>query len=220
MSRLLKHRGAFAFGHSSYRSLIAALAFFGAMADVSAQDLGLVPPACGWRCLETTHFNVLYSESQDSVAQRVANIAEAVHAQLVPFLRWSPDGPTSVIITDNTDQANALATPLPHRTIALNLSQPVGEFGNYQDWLYEAMIHEYTHVLQTDMISGVPRFLGSVFGRLYLPNFIQPLHQIEGLAVYAESEFTGFGRNRSAYYNGVLRSFVNENKWPALDQIT
>lgn len=202
---------------ASAAALASLVAFEGPQCE--AFELGFVAPANGWRQLKTVNFTVLYSRGQDSIAQRIANISETVHAGLIPFLRWSPDGRTTVVVTDNSDQANALTAPLPRRTIVLNLSQPAGEPGNYQDWLYEVLVHEYAHILQTDMVSGVPAAIQSALGRLYLPNFIQPLHQIEGLAVYAETEFTGFGRNRSAYYDGVLRSFVNENKWPALDQV-
>ncbi|MDP2807017.1 MAG: hypothetical protein Q8O74_02635, partial [bacterium] len=70
------------------------------------------------------------------------------------------------------------------------------------------------------MVSGFPGFLCKTFGRLFLPNAGQPWNQIEGLAVYAESRYTRFGRNNGALYNGILRSYVNENEWPAIDQVT
>ncbi len=188
------------------------------LAPLAGQDLGFAPTGVRWRQLSTPHFTVLFGDGQDSIAQLVAARAEAAHRRLVPFLKWRPDRPTTVIVTDHNDEANALATPLPHPTIALRLNPPVGGPGNYGDWLDEVLVHEYAHILQTGMLDGFPAGLAAVFGRLYLPNAIQPLHQIEGLAVHAETEITPFGRNRSAYYDGVLRSFAADGRWLPLDR--
>lgn len=182
------------------------------------QDLGFAPAGLRWRRLDSPHFTVLFGDGQDSVAQLVAGRAEAVHDRLVPYLKWRPDRPTTVVITDHNDEANALATPLPHPTIALRLNPPAGDPGNYGDWLDEVLVHEYTHILQTGMLDGFPAGLAAVIGRVYLPNAIQPLHQIEGLAVHAETEGSAFGRNRSAYVDGVLRSFAAAGRWVPLDR--
>ncbi|MCU0606356.1 MAG: hypothetical protein MUF78_02770 [Candidatus Edwardsbacteria bacterium] len=188
------------------------------LAPLAAQDLGFAPTGVRWRRLATPHFTVLFGDGQDSVAQLVADKAEVAHRRLVPFLKWRPDRPTTVVVTDHNDEANALATTLPHPIIALRLNPPAGCPGNYGDWLDEVLLHEYAHILQLGMLDGFPAGLAAVFGRLYLPNAVQPLHLIEGLAVHAETEITPFGRNRGAYYDGVLRTFAAAGRWLPLDR--
>jgi Tol biopolymer transport system component len=183
-------------------------------------SLDLVPPGYSWRQLETEHFKVIFRPMHRTQAEKCARLAEQVHNRLVPFLKWKPGGRTEIIITDHLDQVNAMANAFPRRTIIIYLSQPAGQPYNYDDWMEELIVHEYAHMLDMDMVSGVPAFLCKAFGRLFLPNVIQPWNQIEGLAVYAESRYTRFGRNNGALYNGILRSYVNENKWPAIDQVT
>ncbi|MDO9391504.1 MAG: hypothetical protein Q7U71_07000 [bacterium] len=168
--------------------------------------------------LETLHFKVLFQPAHQVQAEKCARLAEQTYDRLVPFLKWKPAGRTEIILTDHLDQANAITTAFPRRTIVIYLSQPAGQPGNYDDWMEELIVHEYAHLLDMDMVSGVPGFLCSVFGRLFLPNAVQPWNQIEGLAVYAESRYTRFGRNNGALYNGVLRSAVNEGRWAAIDQ--
>ena len=181
-------------------------------------SIELVPPGHSWMQLETAHFKLLFQLIHQAQAEKCARLAEQTHEKLVPFLKWRPEGRTEIIITDHLDQANAITTAFPRRTIVIYLSQPAGQPGNYDDWMEELIVHEYAHLLDLDMVSGFPKFLCSTFGRLFLPNAVQPYSQLEGLAVYAESRYTRFGRNNGALYNGVLRSAVNEGRWAVIDQ--
>ncbi len=179
---------------------------------------GSVPLNGDWRFLQTAHFKVYYQTGQEQYAQKVANKAEDVHVTLVGFLKWLPYGHTNVIVADHTDIVNDYATPLPKRTIIIHPAQNVGDRNNFGDWLYEVLVHEYTHLLQMDMQSGIPAGFNSLFGRIFLPNIFQPLNQIEGLAVYSETRYTAFGRNRSALTEGMLRSAAAEGGWVPLDR--
>ena len=44
----------------------------------------------------------------------------------------------------------------------------------YDDWLRLVITHEYTHVLQLDMVNGGPETVQKVLGRIYFPNMFQP----------------------------------------------
>ncbi|MDQ7799075.1 MAG: hypothetical protein RDU76_09080 [Candidatus Edwardsbacteria bacterium] len=179
---------------------------------------GLVPVNGDWRFLRTAHFRVYYQTGQDQYAQKVAHKAEDVHVTLVGFLKWLPYGHTNIILADHTDIVNDYATPLPKRTIIIHPAQNVGDRNNFGDWLYEVLVHEYTHLLQMDMQSGIPAGFNSLFGRIFLPNIFQPLNQIEGLAVYSETRYTDFGRNNSALTEGMLRCAVAESCWVPVDR--
>ncbi len=199
-------------------AVIFALPIYSQKLTAQSYSIDLVPPGHSWLQLETLHFKVLFQPAHQDQAEKCARLAEQTYERLVPFLKWKPDGRTEIILTDHLDQANAITTAFPRRTIVIYLSQPAGQPGNYDDWMEELIVHEYAHLLDMDIVSGFPGFLCSVFGRLFLPNTVQPWSQIEGLAVYAESRYTRFGRNNGALYNGVLRSAVNEGRWAAIDQ--
>ena len=168
--------------------------------------------------MQTAHFKVYFQPGQEQYAQKVSNKAEDVHVKLVGFLKWMPYGHTNIIVADHTDIVNDYATPLPKRTIIIYPAQNVGDRNNFGDWLYEVLMHEYTHILQMDMQSGIPAGFNSLFGRVFLPNIFQPLNQIEGLAVYSETRYTGYGRNHSALTEGMLRCAVAEGSWAPLDR--
>ncbi len=179
-------------------------------------------PAFTWTTLETPHFLIHYHQGEAELAKRAAVIAEDVHDRLVPRIKWDPKGRTHLVLVDAVDDPNGLTTPLPYNHITLFITQPVGEpgFGThpYEEWMRTLITHEYTHILQLDMVHGVPDFLQYIFGRIYFPNLFQPIWMIEGLAVYEETEQTMGGRGRSPGADMVLRMAVLEDRFPRLSQ--
>lgn len=187
-------------------------------ARLPAQSLPTVPYGQAWSFLETENFKVIYHQGGEPLARRAATTAELVHRRLSRLLSWRPNDRTRLIILDNTDQANAMALAFPRNTILIYPAPPAGGPGNYLDWLYELLLHEYAHILQIDMATGFMAGLRSVFGRIVLPNAVQPMHQLEGLAVYAESRYSSMGRNNSALTEGTLRTASAEGNWPGIDR--
>ncbi len=179
-------------------------------------------PAFTWNTMETPHFFIHYHQGGKDIAQRVAVIAEDVHARLVPRLKWEPTGRTHLVLVDAEDDPNGLTTVLPYKLIILYLTQPLGEPGfgtnSYEEWMRTLITHEYTHILQLDMVSGIPNFLQYVFGHVYFPNMFQPVWMIEGLATYEETENTAGGRGRSPGSNMIIRMAVLEDRFPRLSQ--
>lgn len=182
------------------------------------QYLPSVPYGGDWQYLRTPHFKILFQPGREDLANKTAILAELVHRKLSSFLRWQPADKTRIIILDNTDQANGLSTPFPRNTIIIYPALPHDQTEPYLEWLYELLLHEYTHILQTDMAPGLWGDLRQVFGRIILPNTVQPLLQIEGLAVYSESKFSSMGRNNSALTEGLLRTAAISKNWPSLDR--
>jgi Tol biopolymer transport system component len=177
-------------------------------------------PSFSWMTLTSPHFLVHYHQGEEALAQRMVALAEDVHARLVPRMKSQPHTRTNIVLVDALDDANGSATPLPYNLITLYITQPFGAsiFGaaNYDDWMRLLITHEYTHILQLDMLNGPSTVLNSIFGNLYFPNMFQPVWLIEGLAVYEETELTGGGRNRSPASDMVLRMAVLENNFPPI----
>jgi hypothetical protein len=202
-------------------ALAVALALGGAAGTARAQ---VYDPAYRWRTAETAHFRIHFHQGEEALAAEVAAAAERAHAALAPVLGWDPPRRTAVVLSDDTDEANGLATPVPYNTIRLYATPPgeLSELNAYRDWIESLVWHEYVHILHLDHIGGIPAAANRVFGKLFAPNGLTPAWLTEGLAVLHEADGEpgpGAGRNRSAIHSMYVRSLALEPPgFPRLDQ--
>ncbi len=89
--------------------------------------------------------------------------------------------------------------------------------GDVDDWYLELLTHEYTHILHTDHIVGLPALVNRILGKTLAPNQVQPHWLLEGLAVLEESTYTSGGRLRSSMWNMWMRADVLEDNVATLD---
>jgi Tol biopolymer transport system component len=197
--------------------LLAALLAALAPASGAAQPYD---PAYRWRTLDTPHFRVHFHQGEEALAQRVARAAERAHTALTPLLGYAPRR-TEVVLSDDADDANGSATPLPYNTLRLYAVPPssFSELNDYRDWLDGLVFHEYVHILHLDRIGGFPALFNGVFGKLLVPNGLVPPWMVEGLAVLHESNGDPeTGRNASALHAMYARSLALEPPgFPPLD---
>jgi WD40-like Beta Propeller Repeat len=179
-------------------------------------------PKLAWKTLETEHFRINYYSTEDEVAQHVATLAEAIHTRLLPAIGWAPSEKTEIVLTDQTDSANGSATALPYDAITLYVTAPddMSPLGDVDDWYVELVTHEYTHILHTDHIEGIPALINKLLGKTFAPNQVQPHWLLEGLAVFEESARTSGGRLRSSMWNMWMRADVLEDNVATLDQFS
>lgn len=155
----------------------------------------------------------------------MAQDAERAHALLVPALGHAPSARTEVVLSDDTDDANGSATPLPYDTIRLYAVPPsdLSELNDYRDWVSALVFHEYVHILHLGEVGGFPGLANRLFGRLFFPNGLVPGWMIEGMAVLHEGdgEPPGAGRNRSALFDMYARALATEPPgFPSLDAVS
>ncbi len=176
-------------------------------------------PKLVWHTIETPHFHITYNSGEEEVAQHVADLAEAIHARLVPAVGWSPGAKTDLVLTDQTDAANGSATALPYNAVRLYVTAPddMSPLGDVDDWYQELVTHEYTHILHTDHIRGIPAIANAILGKTFAPNQTNPRWLLEGLAVFEESKRTSGGRLRSSMWNMWMRADVLEDNVATLD---
>jgi Omp85 superfamily domain/WD40-like Beta Propeller Repeat len=178
-------------------------------------------PTFRWRTIETPHFRIHHHQGEEALAQEVAREAERAWAFLTPRLAYAPPGRTEIVVSDDVDDANGSATPLPYNTIRLFAVPPSSSsvLQDYRDWVREVVQHEFTHILHLDRVGGLPAAFNSVFGKLWVPNGFLPLLFIEGLAVTYEAEGDPrAGRNGSALFDMYARAIALEEPFPRLDQ--
>ena len=143
---------------------------------------------------------------------------------------------TQIVLLDNTDFANGMATVLPYNAMYIFVVPPRHDMtiGEYDNWLELVLIHEYAHILTLDSSRGYSSWTRKIFGKtlpgsdllstlVFLlttpPNVFMPDWWTEGIATWTETEFTSSGRGRSAYVEMIVRMSVLENSVPTVDRL-
>ena len=180
-------------------------------------------PALRFYTIETEHFRVTYHTGLEEVAQHVANTCESIHGHMTVAMGYTPTkDKTELVLVDSSESANGSASALPYNAIRLLVTAPedLSPLGDVDDWYLELITHEYTHVLHTDHIRGLPTLVNMVLGKTMAPNQVQPRWILEGYGVYFESARTSAGRLRNSMWDMFMRTDVLENNLASLDQVT
>ncbi|HEX4459378.1 MAG TPA: BamA/TamA family outer membrane protein [Polyangia bacterium] len=189
-------------------------------------------PARAWHTIETAHFLIHYytlphGGGEEPVAQRLAVVTENAWRKLTPVLGKGLNKKTHIVVTDDIDDYNGFAGVYPYPAITLYANSPDdrAELNDYDDWLTDLVMHEYTHILHTGTIGGpcakiINAVLGLGVGTIYPPNQFQPRWGLEGLAVFEETARTAAGRLRNAIWDMYLRTQTLENRFQRIDQIS
>lgn len=181
-----------------------------------------IDPRFVWETIDTPHFEVHYHQGQYKLAQKVARTAEEAHRRLSPLLDHQPRERTQIVVQDDTDFSNGNATPVLYNLIHAFAAPPDSRstLNDFDDNVSELISHEYTHILHLDTVEGIPDVFNRIFGKIWIPNGGQPTWFIEGMAVFAESEVSGAGRDRSSQEQMQLRAQVLEGEWWRIDQLS
>jgi hypothetical protein len=197
---------------------------------VSASALGSVAPSHGatlfdprlrFRVLPTEHFLIYFHQGEDRMALRLASIAEDTWRTLGQRMDAVPPPLTHVVLADQTEIANAYATPLPFDTVVIYAVWPRGREFAFDDWLRLAFTHEFAHILHVDRSEGWARAIRTVFGRAAwaFPNLFLPSWQIEGLATYEESVVTSQGRLHAGDFRAIVGEAARHGVLEPLDRV-
>jgi hypothetical protein len=200
---------------------LVALVFLGVVA-APKDARAAADPHIDYRTIHTKHFSITYESQSREVGEHVASIAETIFDEMTQDVGWVPYGRTEILLQDPTDAANGSASALPYNAVRLLITAPddMSPLGDVDDWYLELVTHEYTHILHTDHIRGIPAIINAVLGKTFAPNQVQPRWLLEGLAVYHESKNTSGGRLRSSMWNMWMRTDVLENNVATLDQFS
>lgn len=186
--------------------------------------------------IETPHFSIHFHQGLEAVAGKAALIAEEAHEKLVRQFIWDPLEKTELVLIDDSDFTNGSANALLYNTIYIQVAPPslASTLGEYEDWLKVVITHEYTHIVTSDPSRGYWSVMRKIFGKpipgldplsqvLFLvsapANTFMPRWWHEGLATWAETEYTDVGRGRSSYYDMVFRMAVARDTLPTIARI-
>ncbi|MEE2830066.1 MAG: hypothetical protein VX498_12825 [Myxococcota bacterium] len=210
--------------HTSARTTFRGILIAGLLASlvllaVQPAEAARWDPRLRWHTLYTENFAIHFHQGETELAAEMARTAEEIHALLVPYIQWKPRGRTQVVLVDPTDSANGYAQTVPGNAVVIYVVQPTPatSLDNYENWLWAIFVHEYTHILQIDMVGAIPQVLRYIFGRMIVPNSVMPGWLTEGYATYLETRFTTGGRGRSTYTDMLMRTAALERKLPSID---
>ncbi|MFM2152636.1 MAG: hypothetical protein RL199_1071 [Pseudomonadota bacterium] len=179
-------------------------------------------PSLSFHTLETEHFFVHFHDGEETLARRAARLAERAYAVAVPLVGPPPRTRTHVVLVDVDDESNGSATPLPRNTIELRAAAPDArdELNQFEDWFWQLVVHEFTHVVHLDTIEGPARLANRLVGKQFSPNLAWPRWFTEGWAVWAESTASRGGRLRSALQEMQLRVSLLEGDPLSLGELS
>ena len=199
------------------------LLIFVASAFRTAHAVSFYDPALRFRALPTEHFVIYFHQGEDTLARRLAAIAEETWRALHVPLGTEPPRRTHVVLVDQTERANGWATPVPYDTIMVTATWPPGfEFiGDTDDWLRMVFTHEFTHIVHLDRSESWARVIRDIFGRMEIafPNLFLPQWHIEGLATYEESVITGYGRLHAGDFGAIVGEAALARRLEPLDRV-
>lgn len=203
-------------------ALFAALVVFVLLLGAPRSARAVSDPSLVWKTLETTHFRITYHSGLEEVAQHVASVSEGIHDEMTGAMGWTPGPRTEILLADASESANGSAGALPYSAIRLLVTAPedMSPLGDVDDWYLELVTHEYTHILHTDHIRGIPAIVNAVLGKTMAPNQVQPRWILEGLGVYQESARTSAGRLRNSQWDMFMRTDVLGDNIASLDQLS
>ncbi|MGZ3722364.1 MAG: hypothetical protein ACXVA9_05510, partial [Bdellovibrionales bacterium] len=170
-------------------------------------------PEWNYRVLTTPHFEIIFRDEQRDLAKRYALAAEQAFELLMPIFSEGP-AVTTILISDDTDGSNGMASFLPYPMITVYpvLPTTIDSIDDYGDWPLEMIVHEYTHILNMYPRHGVYAPFKYLFGSVIRPNAILPKWYLEGLAVNLESHLTDHGRLRANETFATARALAMQDK--------
>ncbi|MCC6157783.1 MAG: PD40 domain-containing protein [Deltaproteobacteria bacterium] len=198
-----------------WAALLALIALFPA----SAFAASVYDSSYRWRAFETDHFEIVYHDGAEFIARKAAVVAESQYGALTKLFHWEPRRKIRLVISDDVDDTNGSSSMTPWNTMRIYAALPHAEdrLDHYDDWIRAIITHELTHAIHLDSARGVPLGLRYTFGRWLFLHHMQPIFQVEGLAVWTETELTTMGRNRSSVSDMMLRAAAMEDRFPSVD---
>ena len=161
-----------------------------------------------WKTVKSPRFKILIAEEFSTQGLHIIQQAERALTQLQNVYTEIPSRRILIVVDHRTNASNGSAThfPYPHIVIYPALPTTYSSIGEYNEWVYELILHELVHYLTFFPNHGIYKPIQWFFGNLFAPNFVLlPSWFHEGLAVSLETHLTSGGRMRSEGYKELYK---------------
>ncbi len=183
--------------------------------SLTAQRFGGNRPSVRWYQVNDAHARVIFPKGMDSMARRVAGIAEKLSSTTLPTIGVRQHK-INIVLQPYTTVSNAYVALGPFRSeMYLTPPQNSFELGGLP-WHDNLAIHEYRHVQQYNNFNvGLSKVFHVLFGEegqelanaLSVPNWFW-----EGDAVYQETMVSEQGRGRLPFFFDDYRSLWKDKR--------
>jgi hypothetical protein len=194
--------------------LLCAAIFSGGLV-ARAQVFGGNPPSQKWRQLNTSQVRVIFPRGMDSIAHRIAVIAQRLDAQTLGTI-GEERRKVNIVLQNQTTISNGYVQLAPYRSEFFMMPfQSNVELGTLA-WHEGLAIHEYRHIQQYSNfnkgLSKALHFLLGEQGQTLANNTALPDWFWEGDAVYQETIVSEQGRGRTPFFFNGYRSLWLDKK--------
>ncbi|MDR0711426.1 MAG: hypothetical protein LBF67_03645 [Prevotellaceae bacterium] len=172
---------------------------------------GADPAGTTWSYIRTPHFNVIFPDSARRQGEHFTRLLDKIYFPASATLGFAPRR-VPVILHPYNLQSNGMVVWAPSR---MEIFSTAPTSGYAQPWLEQLAIHEYRHVVQTDMMNrGFTRFLYYLLGEqaVALPAALIKPWLFEGDAVGSETAMSYSGRGRMPSFSMGLRAITLDKK--------
>lgn len=148
----------------------------------------------------TLHYEIHGHKGREAQMNLVSAIVKSKESiKMLNYFQYAPSTKVHFYLDTRSNIANGSAAPIPYNLIHLYDFPPLdhGSLTISTDWFKILILHELVHIIHMDQTEGFFSFLRTIFGSIIKPGAIVPRWFSEGIAVWAESEFTDFGRLKS-----------------------
>ena len=165
----------------------------------------------------TERFTVYYKEGYKEEAKIALSYLEKYYSHCDSITGNSVEH-LVVVIEDIGTLSNGFADPIaPTIHLFTNVPYPDFHFGTMRSWWRTVCLHEYTHISHMTNVGCIPYFLRYVFGKIFLPNVLNPLYIVEGVTVFTESSIVPYeGRLNEGYYDAYKNLLATRKRLPSL----
>jgi hypothetical protein len=184
-------------------------------------DYGSEPARIRWKTARTSHYQLIYPSSNDSLARCYARYLEQLYEHMGKTIGRSTVRAFPVILHPGNMLSNGLVVWAPRRMELLTTPSAEKSYCS-QPWARHLTLHESRHVLQMYQLSqGLFRPLYALLGEQAagIASAFVPKWFFEGDAVAAETAMSNSGRGRTPEFSMAYRSqmlsgrFFSYDKW-------
>ena len=132
---------------------------------LQAQEFGGNPPSTHWRQLNSDTFRIIFPKGLDSVAERIANMANAINARTM-YTIGNSQKKINILLQNATTISNGYVALGPFRSeFELLPQQNSFDLGSLP-WPDNLVIHEWRHVQQySNFNHGLSKAFFILFGQ-------------------------------------------------------
>lgn len=163
----------------------------------------------------TLSFKAHANIEQKNYVARVFAILKDDAPKIVDYFQYAPSEDTHIVLDSEATISNGSATVFPANVMELFVTTPraMEHLSRNNDPIRALVIHEFTHMVHLDQVRGVLKFLKNTFGSIGKLGGVTPRWFTEGVATWAESFFTPYGRLKNDLMKLELAARMLDNNY-------